>query len=550
MQRWFLLCLLFASLILAQPTPNSDLLVKFNSSTRDIPQQLSTRSGVVFELQPLITTELARSSNANQWYIAKPVSRTDRNPWDLAYEFAAANPQVVFVEPDYMPLSMPEPEQANRFRDACAEDGYDADWDYPTPRVFVWHLDDAWSQLRSARQPDTTGAKVRIAHLDTGYDPSHISAPKYLMTSLQKNFVDGENANSAIDPGVDGLLNFPGHGTATLALLAGNRVVRTQENYNDYVGGAPFSEIVPIRLSSSVVLFQSSSFGKALYYISSPEVHCDVLSMSMGGVPSQFWADAVNDAYEAGVTLVTAAGNNFGDKPMRELVYPARFNRVIAVCGVTYKNTPYYKFGFWSLEMQGNWGPAEAMTSAIASYTPNVPWASRGCGDKFDYSGAGTSAATPQVAAAAAQWLQKYRSYSYDYAWQRVNAVRRALFTSAEKGYADSTQYYGNGVLKAKRALDIAPYKDSQKIPADNVRFPILTMLFGWRAEESNPQQAMMELEMLRLRCNNPTLQQIFQTIEQTKIIYPEQKQQIREAILNMPECSETLAEIVRNTLQ
>lgn len=544
MQRYFLLCLLFVALLSAQIPPNSDLLVKFSGSTRDIPEQISTRSNVSFQLEPLIPAEFA-NRNAQQWYIARPITRTGRNSWDLAYELVNANPQIVFAEPDYMPLAMPETEQYTS-RDECTEEGYTSDWDFPSPRVFVWHLDDQWSQLRSARQPDKTGSKVRIAHLDTGYDPGHISTPKYLLTSLQKNFVDGENANSAIDPGVDGILNFPGHGTATLALLAGNYVSRTQDKYTDYVGGAPFAEIVPIRLSSSVVLFQSSSFGKALYYVISPDVHCDVLSMSMGGVPSQFWVDAVNDAYESGLTLVTAAGNNFGCKPMVELVYPARFNRVIAVCGVTYNNKPYHKYGFWSLKMQGNYGPPEAMTSAIAAYTPNVPWATRGCGDKFDYSGAGTSAATPQVAAAVAQWIQKYRDYPYDYPWQRVNAVRRALFTSAEKSYAESEKYYGNGVLKAKRALDIAPYKDSQKIPADNVRFPILTLLFNWRADQATPKQAMIELEMLRLRCNNPVLQQLFQDIEQAQAITDEQKQQLRLAILSMPECSETLAEMIQ----
>ena len=33
--------------------------------------------------------------------------------------------------------------------------------------------------------------------------------------------------------------------------------------------------------------------------------------MSMGGIASAAWADAVNMAYEAGIVFVAAAGNNF-----------------------------------------------------------------------------------------------------------------------------------------------------------------------------------------------------------------------------------------------
>ena len=58
-------------------------------------------------------------------------------------------------------------------------------------------------------------------------------------------------------------------------------------------------------------------------------------------MPSQAWADAVNALYEAGVFVVTAAGNNYGNLPTHHIVYPARFNRVIAACGVMADATPY-----------------------------------------------------------------------------------------------------------------------------------------------------------------------------------------------------------------
>ena len=52
--------------------------------------------------------------------------------------------------------------------------------------------------------------------------------------------------------------------------------------------------------------------------------------------------------------------------------------------------------------MQGNYGPASKMDTALGAYTPNVPWAKIDCGAVVDMDGAGTSAATPQIAAAVA----------------------------------------------------------------------------------------------------------------------------------------------------
>ena len=75
------------------------------------------------------------------------------------------------------------------------------------------------------------------------------------------------------------------------------------------------------------------------------EAGCQVVSLSMGGIPARSWAAAVNRTYEAGVAIFAAAGNRFGPSPPCSTVYPARFNRVVGVCGVTADGTPYYKPG-------------------------------------------------------------------------------------------------------------------------------------------------------------------------------------------------------------
>src|SRR5262249_59063213 len=111
-----------------------------------------------------------------------------------------------------------------------------------------------------------------------------------------------------------------------------------------------FLDVVPVRVANSVVLFSNSSIAKAFDYVhslfndSNKRVH--VITMSMGGLASQAWADAVNALYDLGVFIVTAARNKFGNLSTRSIVYPARFKRVIAACGVMANGQPYADLPF------------------------------------------------------------------------------------------------------------------------------------------------------------------------------------------------------------
>src|SRR5208337_441589 len=129
----------------------------------------------------------------------------------------------------------------------------------------------------------------------------------------------------------------PGHGTATLALLAGRPIAIPDVGFDDFLGGAPFAEVIPIRIADSVIHFYTSTLAKGIEY--AIDAGCQVVSLSMGGLPARSWAAAVNRAYESGVAIFAAAGNRFGPSPPRSTVYPARFNRVVAVCGVTADGT-------------------------------------------------------------------------------------------------------------------------------------------------------------------------------------------------------------------
>jgi hypothetical protein len=465
-----------------------------------------------FNAQPLFSSigasgRVGAASTAPQWHMLQAEAGAEVNPWEACHAFmtgagGTAGP-VQFAEPDLLqrwPVRVPpsgggafamregEPHGQNKEFPVVADDNY-------------WFRNARHAQFDAALAilPDPgDGKRTRIAHFDTGFDPDHRSRPLHLRQSEQRNFVDADALNDARDRS-SGLFNAFSHGAGTLSLLAGAPVGNAKG-----FGCAPFAEVIPVRVADGVVLFRNSAVARAFDYVhklcrnASTRVH--VISMSMGGLPSKAWADAVNALYDAGVFIVTAAGNNYGNLPTHLTVYPARFNRVVAACGVMSDEKPYADLEVTL--MAGNYGPDEKLATAIAGYTPNVPWARFGQPSVVDFDGEGTSAATPQIAGAAALWIQKYRAdYDrYPEPWMRVEAVRKALFDHAAVDKA-GRDYFGVGKLRAMNALAAAPAaaKLLTRQAPDDTSFAIIKTLFGAQAQQANGRRAMLELELRQI---------------------------------------------------
>ena len=350
------------------------------------------------------------ATGAAQWYIADlgATGLTDAQLWEAAHR-ARTMPGLAaghahFIEPDLVQswpyentIKLTTGIASAAPGDLCAfNDQNDA---FPTAPGFAWHLGSNYTQLAQANSNISGNATVRIGILDTGIDLTHEAMPRNLVLDLARNFIDDQSPNDVHDPFARGLFNNPGHGTGTIGLLAGQRYRTTNGGgFDAAIGGAPWAQIIPIRIATSVILFRTSTFAQGLDYLIAPNGNgsqrAHVVSMSMGGLASKAWADVVNRAYDAGIIIVTAAGNNFPFTPSM-IVFPALFRRVIAACGVMADGRPYIRSEVPFGAMAGNYGPSVKMATALSAYSPNTSWAEVNCKAIVDMNGAGTSSATP-----------------------------------------------------------------------------------------------------------------------------------------------------------
>jgi subtilisin family serine protease len=463
--------------------------------------------------RPLFTSigrdgALGMAGTPSTWHVVGSPALEEVNAWDACHALVthgfglAGTDAPEFAEPDVAQrwIFGDDADHALMMTADCQEDQQDGTFPpHPADDAHpLWFRDHAHADFPGNADD---GMGICIAHLDTGFDPQHDTTPVHLRSELQRNFVDPINfPNDATDRTTAGGLNNLGHGTGTLGILAG-----AGPSGGAPIGAAPGASVVPVRVADSVVLFRNSAIAQGFDYVhgllKNPATRVHVITLSMGGLASQAWADAVNALYDAGVFIVAAAGNNHGSLPTRNIVYPARFRRVIAASGVMADQKPYADLP--NFVMAGNYGPASKNDTTIAGYTPNTPWARIGCKHIVNHNGAGTSSTTPQIAAAAALYWQKHRAElddpaKYPQAWMRVEAVRAALLGTARN--TDAT-HFGRGILQAAAAQASAPAPAAslQMQPPDRASFALLRILTGLGFAAEGQRQQMLELEALQL---------------------------------------------------
>ena len=501
-----------------------------------------------YNLEPLFkgyqsTARFRADQRADNWFLGNPLSFVEGNPWDIAHRVASRAKYALYVEPD---LLQDLRQKALSSLPVQPTEGLNPHWPPAAPVSPGWHLLPGYTDFRSV---SGKGTGVRIAHLDTGYSESHKSKPVNLKPELGWNFYEG-NSNT-IDPGL--FFGNPGHGPATLALLAGAQLpggmIYGGHKFDHEIGGAPKSEVVPVRIGASVIHLFTSTMAQGIDYALAPAMspanRCDVISLSHGGLPSEAWAHAVNNVYDAGIVLAAASGDHVivlgGDVPFHTTIWPSYFRRAITVTGATYDKRPYTTDKWFVL--QGSWGPDEIMDKAIASYTPNVAWIKYDTDVDYDMNGGGTSSSTPQIAAACALWLEQNRGkFSPD--WRRVQACRYALFNGAYKGANSNPRgtdpYFGNGILNVldMLAVKVDPKKLRKEKP-DTVRSELWQSAMSLAPSATN-KDLMHEVEAAQIVCrsSNPEIHNAARDVEQGRQLKAPHRKKLKQLFAQEPDVS------------
>lgn len=195
-----------------------------------------------------------------------------------------------------------------------------------TPNDTDWTQQYAPKKIKAEQgwDIDKGSPNVIIAIIDTGVDLTH--------PDLQGKLVPGYDfSDNDSDPS-----DYTGHGTH----CAGNAAAATN-NAKGVAGIAYNCKIMPLKIFPNATV---ENVIKAVKYAA--DHGAKVCSMSFGGAaPSQAEEDAMNYAFNKGVLLVAAAGNN----GTTEKFWPAAYTNVLAVAATDQndKKASFSTYGDW-----------------------------------------------------------------------------------------------------------------------------------------------------------------------------------------------------------
>lgn len=327
------------------------------------------------------------------------------------------NPNVEVVEPNYIATAF-----------ATVNDPYYAQyqWNFQSfDSVGGVGAEAAWDVNR--------GANTVVAVIDTGIATAVPDLAGTCFTSTGYDFVN--NDNDATDD--------EGHGTHVAGTIA-----QTTNNGLGVAGLAHESCLMAVKVLDATGSGSYENVVAGIYHAT--DNGADVINLSLGGPASDILRSAVQYAYEKGVTVVAATGNDNA-----AVSYPAAYDEYVIAVGATRKNgvrAPYSNYGA-QIDLVAPGGYFEykrvrgkmVLSSNEGIYQQTlVP----GTTDQFNYYFySGTSMATPHVAAAAAMVLSNGNASTPD-------EVRTALQSTArDLGTAGFDQYYGHGIIDLPAAL-------------------------------------------------------------------------------------------------
>lgn len=267
-------------------------------------------------------------------------------------------------------------------------------------------LDQAWDV--------TKGNSVKIAVIDTGIDLNHPDIGSKVV--LQKSFTTSTTQD------------IFGHGTFVAAIATANT-----NNTQGMAGACPDCQLIVVKASDDQGQFFNSVAASSITWAA--DNGAQVINMSFGAYGfSATTQDAVNYAWNKGVVLVGAAGNDNSNG----MFYPSAYQNVVAVGATDNKDQK------WSLSNYGSWvhvsAPGKDIFSAFPTFTYRIREI-KGTALNYDFE-SGTSAASPFVSGVVALMRSA-----------QPNATNQQI---VDKLYASSDKIVGTGTYWQKGRVNAA----------------------------------------------------------------------------------------------
>ncbi|TDO15707.1 minor extracellular protease Epr [Bacillus subtilis] len=271
-----------------------------------------------------------------------------------------------------------------------------------------WNLEPI--QVKQAWEEGLTGKNVKIAVIDSGISPhDDLSiAGGFSAVSYTSSYKDDN-----------------GHGTHVAGIIG------AKHNGYGIDGIAPEAQIYAVKALDQNGSGDLQGLLQGIDW--SIANRMDIVNMSLGTTSdSQILHDAVDKAYEQGVLLVAASGNDGNGKPVN---YPAAYSSVIAV-SATNENNQLASFSTTGDEVEFS-APGTNITSTYLN--------------QFYATGSGTSQATPHAAAMFA--LLKQRDPAETNVQLRASMQKNIV----DLGTTGRDQQFGYGFIQYKaKATDSA----------------------------------------------------------------------------------------------
>ena len=376
------------------PAPEAELLVKFHSGTSaaeraDAHDEGGGRVDGRLRAEAVDVVDLERGQSADEALVSYGLNRD--------VQWAELNRRVaIAAAPDDLGARLWGLQNTG-------QDGglFDADIDAP----------EAWDLVAAA----AGAADYTVGVVDTGIDLGHEDLAGRAITDC----LSALGGTGQLGPGCPDDNDHGTHAAGTIAAIPGNG--------RGVAGAAPGARVLMCKalgrdgsgFISDVVACMNDIVARR------SALNIRVLSMSIGGGPSSTLEAAVNDAWNKGVLVVAAAGNDAG----ATTTYPAGYANAVSV-GATDRTDAHASFS--------NQNPDVELSAPGVAIVSTVP------GGYAAYNG--TSMAAPHVAAAAAL-----------IAWKdgkAQQALRAALDQAVDDlGPAGRDPAFGYGRLNLCRAL-------------------------------------------------------------------------------------------------